>query len=757
MKNRFKVPGAILLLLIFAVGQNLFASDGVQLRRYALFVGANDGGSGRVYLRYAETDALSMAEVMRNIGGIDPSNSRILLNPESADLAESLESLSRLAEAGRKENSRVEFLLYYSGHSDEYGLLLKGQNFPYQRLKEAIQNVTADVHIAILDSCSSGSFTRLKGGQKQRPFLLDESVDTSGYAFLTSSSENEAAQESDEIEGSFFTHFLLTGLMGAADHTKNGQVSLNEAYSYASEQTLARTELTMAGAQHPSYDMKLSGSGDLVLTDIRSSSASLMITPEILGRLFIRDGSGKLIAEINKHGKDSFIMALPPGYYTVTLENKEGISRTSLSIGYQQTRNLFPGQFTPEQRIATTSRGSGQPEEEILPVRPYEVSLFSPEDTRFLVDGFALGLIDSVYAVKGIQLGFITSLEGYLDGIQGSYLFGSVEGNMNGIQAAGVFNTLEGTSHEGIQVSGVFNTAEAPLQGAQISGVFNTVEGNLNGFQISGVFNSQEGELMEGFQTAGIFNTASGGMKGFQLAGVGNFQSGGSFQGSQASGVINITSGSLEGFQTAGIYNQSADLKGMQIGLINKAADIRGNQIGLINISDSYTRGFPVGLINLSRDGLHHLNLWSDSAKQTYMGVQLGTKRFYSLLYGGTAMEEPREDFSVGVGLGFHTSHRALFIDVDLGAKSFFLPARMDDPEYWVEENFETFPSLRMTAGLRFAENFSVIGGVSVDGWLPDYMNGALYPLKEGEEVQTYSSDNFSLAYVPRWFLGIRL
>ena len=124
------------------------------------------------------------------------------------------------------------------------------------------------MRIVILDSCSSGAFTRAKGGIKTQPFLIDGSLSAQGYAFLTSSSANEASQESDNIEGSYFTHSLLAGLRGAADTVGDGRVTLNEAYRYAYTETMARTETSLYGAQHPSYDMQVSGTGDVVLTDL---------------------------------------------------------------------------------------------------------------------------------------------------------------------------------------------------------------------------------------------------------------------------------------------------------------------------------------------------------------------------------------------------------------------------------------------------------------------------------------------------------
>ena len=57
----------------------------------------------------------------------------------------------------------------------------------------------AAVRVVILDSCSSGSLTRTKGGSAKPAFRYDASFDMEGHAYITSSSAEEAAQESDRI------------------------------------------------------------------------------------------------------------------------------------------------------------------------------------------------------------------------------------------------------------------------------------------------------------------------------------------------------------------------------------------------------------------------------------------------------------------------------------------------------------------------------------------------------------------------------
>ena len=89
----------------------------------------------------------------------------------------------------------------------------------YQELREWILDAGADVRIAMLDSCASGALIRLRGVIRRPSFLEDVSSSAKGHAFLTASSADEAAQESDRIGAAFFTHFLVSGLRGAADAT----------------------------------------------------------------------------------------------------------------------------------------------------------------------------------------------------------------------------------------------------------------------------------------------------------------------------------------------------------------------------------------------------------------------------------------------------------------------------------------------------------------------------------------------------------
>ena len=161
----------VFLFGFLALADSLSAAN-LPVKRYALFIGANQGGKAQQPLLFAQRDALKMQEVMQEVGGVGPADQVLLLDPTPDGIRGALGALaSKMSGSGVPETRRTEFLFYYSGHSDETGLLLGDRTFSYNDLRTGLQSVPADVRIAILDSCSSGAFARLKGGVQRDPFL----------------------------------------------------------------------------------------------------------------------------------------------------------------------------------------------------------------------------------------------------------------------------------------------------------------------------------------------------------------------------------------------------------------------------------------------------------------------------------------------------------------------------------------------------------------------------------------------------------
>jgi hypothetical protein len=189
---------------------------------------------------------------------------------------------------------------------------------------------------------------------------VDESADMRGHAILTSSAATEAAQESDRIQGSYFTHYLVSGLRGAADLSGEGKVTLNEAYQFAFGETLGRTVDTRGGAQHPSYDINLSGTGDVVMTDLRQTSAALVLGENVDGRFFVRNERQELVVELYKPLGRSVELGLEPGGYEVHVERAAAalVAKPHLAEGGRVV--LDAAQFAPTTPEATVARGGSK-------------------------------------------------------------------------------------------------------------------------------------------------------------------------------------------------------------------------------------------------------------------------------------------------------------------------------------------------------------------------------------------------------------
>jgi len=298
------------------------------VERYAVIVGNNHGLAHESALRYAQTDARRIYEVLRDLGGFEALNMVLLQGEDAQTVRGSLLALNaRIRQRVSSPGVQVMLLVYYSGHADGTSLHLGDSRLPLRELTQLVEGSSATFRIAVLDACKSGSLTRRKGGEIISPFSLlqDQTLPSEGLAFLTASAAGEDAQESDQLRGSFFTHALVSGLLGAADDNGDGRVVLDEAYRYAYEATLRSTSRTQAGIQHPSYRYDLRGKGTLTLTepgrhDPRRGRLQLPADQTIV--LMRTDAQGQVVAEVDARAR-SRTLSLRPGRYFVRARGRD--------------------------------------------------------------------------------------------------------------------------------------------------------------------------------------------------------------------------------------------------------------------------------------------------------------------------------------------------------------------------------------------------------------------------------------------------
>ncbi len=299
-------------------------------RRVALLVAHPFGGAGLVPLRYTENDLERMREVLSSLGGFDEDDI-VLSYGEDAD-----EVVQRFYEVSDRLGGRDDiFVFYYSGHAKDGALRLGETRLPLTEVNDLIAESGAELRIGFLDSCRSGAITRMKGAKLTGavPIRVDEAVSQNGTVLITASSENEDAQESDAIQGSFFTHYMTSGLRGAADENLDGDVTLAEAYGYAYAYTVSRTIGTRGGVQHPTYRFDLQGAGNVILTRPASPPSAIVFPASVSGSFIVFDTQRKVVvAELDKEAGQPARIGVIPGDYVVKKRERDHLRMAKLSV-----------------------------------------------------------------------------------------------------------------------------------------------------------------------------------------------------------------------------------------------------------------------------------------------------------------------------------------------------------------------------------------------------------------------------------------
>src|SRR3954453_5217072 len=294
----------------------LLASNGARadvLHRFAVIAGNDSGGADTRPLLYASADASKVYDILTRLGGVRTEGANLIVDGGASDVLVALAKVEKQAAEAARHGEHPPLFFYYSGHAKDGALRLGESRLPIDALKGLVAAAPVDVRIVILDSCRSGSITRSKGARRAPAFAIESesSRDAKGLVILTSSASDEDSQESDAIGGSYFSHHLASGLLGGADRSGDGQVTLFEAYAYAYDRTVADTAESAAGAQHPTFSYDLAGNGDLVLTDVAERKEGLRFPADAPpGTYFLVSPSGFVVAELAKQPGAERLIAL---------------------------------------------------------------------------------------------------------------------------------------------------------------------------------------------------------------------------------------------------------------------------------------------------------------------------------------------------------------------------------------------------------------------------------------------------------------
>lgn len=324
--------------------------------RLGLFVGNNEGRGNDQDLIFAAPDARKMRDLFLELGDMNSGDAVLLQNDSRRNVVQTLEGFQRRISAAKNRGDHTTLVFYYSGHGSDEGLHLGASLLPHSDLRSLLEQSGADVRIAMLDACQSGGAVRQKGGARGPNFAFAvESTSVRGTAFLTSSAASELSQESSEVGGGFFTHYLHTALTGAADANRDGEVTLTEARDYVYGETLFATRETER-TQTPVFDYDLTGAGSLMLTSLEKTTSRLNFLGDLTGSYSVWDESRKrYVAQVD--GRGDAQVGVKPGTYYVHKRMPGWVDEARYVVRQGETRTVVEEDFVSVPFEKTASRG----------------------------------------------------------------------------------------------------------------------------------------------------------------------------------------------------------------------------------------------------------------------------------------------------------------------------------------------------------------------------------------------------------------
>lgn len=241
------------------------------------------------------------------------------------------------------------------------------------------------------------------------------------------------------------------------------------------------------------------------------------------------------------------------------------------------------------------------------------------------------------------------------------------------------------------------------IEGVAVAGIANIIRENCDGTAFAGIVNTV-GHDAKGAQFAGIVNLVSGKTTGVQVAGILNYTGKGKVM--QIGGIGNITSGEKNLVQIGGIFNRSEKTNTQIAGIINMAGKVSGIQFsGLINVADS--SDYPIGLINLIKDGEKSIGISTDENLNTFISLYSGGRIMFGILGIGYNLKNIQHLFGLQGGIGAHLLKGGNFFRLDVEA------LQLVQTDFKNGHSFQY--SLQALPEIKIGRSMALFGGPSVN------------------------------------------
>ncbi|MCK6512606.1 caspase family protein [Myxococcota bacterium] len=316
-----------------------------QEHRIAFLFAHNDAGGRAKRLYYAVSDARKMRDVLIQVAGYRDRDIFLVLEREADYVQKVFDQIKHRIHALKRNQPKASITLwvYYSGHARNGEFYLGETSLSFEALRSFLRSSGATLRLAFLDTCDAGRFLHTKGLAHRKEGIRIPHLNTyatKGEAILTSTGSRENAYEDLKLRGGIFTHYLATGLRGAADLDHDERITLHELYSYAYHRTINRTIFAQAGLQSPHFHTNLSGTGQIILSHSKQTNTQLHFHPSLAGHFFLWDAKGNLYADFYKQNGEPLRLAMTSGLYKLQWRHKKNAFLVQLQLQPEQIFHL---------------------------------------------------------------------------------------------------------------------------------------------------------------------------------------------------------------------------------------------------------------------------------------------------------------------------------------------------------------------------------------------------------------------------------
>ena len=278
-----------------------------------------------------------MYAILTRLGGVRTDDARLLTDATAARRARRAGRPRRSAPAAKSRGDETVLLVYYSGHAKDGDLRLGDTRMPLAELRDALRAAPADVRIGLLDSCQSGAITRGKGVRPAPAFDVQQAAQAStaaawaGADRLAPAPTRSRRSPTRSARPSSPTTWPA-GLLGDADASGDGKVTLAEAYAYAYARTVGETAETAGGRAASGLPLRPGRRGRRGPHRACAGARRLVFPAAPEGVYVVLDGSRRAVAEVAKARGDPRRLALAPGEYMVKKRDGDSLLVGDVSV-----------------------------------------------------------------------------------------------------------------------------------------------------------------------------------------------------------------------------------------------------------------------------------------------------------------------------------------------------------------------------------------------------------------------------------------